>query len=145
MKFLKENASFPKGDLNFPNSQNMFYGYNNMNNNFNPNFQYNNNYMFQQQQFYPGGNFGGKYYFNNDYNYYQQKNYYQKNKQPQVDEASLLESLKYVSEKYPHLVKLNQSYNGLAQKIRSQPNPRFFVIKSFTEEDIHKVTAFLKF
>lgn len=65
-------------------------------------------------------------------------NYYQKQNQ-QVDENSLMESLKYVSEKYPHLIKLNQSYFGLTQKVRNQVNPRFFVIKSFTEEDIHKV------
>jgi hypothetical protein len=129
----------------------MYYNYNFQNNNNfnqNPNFG-GNSYMYpqQQQQYYNNyGNYGGG---KGQYNqlgggFYPQKNfggnYYPKmQQQPQVDEASLLESLKYVSEKYPQLIKLNQSYTGITEKVKAQLNPRFFVIKSFTEEDIHKV------
>ena len=57
----------------------------------------------------------------------------------ETDEQSIIQSLKYVSEKYPHLITLNQENAGIPNKVRTQSSPRFFVIKSFTEEDIHKV------
>ena len=140
----------------FNPNQSPYYNYNMpTNNNFNPNYNFpNNNYMFPPQQQYYNNPYGG---YGNKGNYgqypnqfggnYQQKfnnnnnNYYQKQQQQQnpVDEAALMESLKYVSEKYPQLIKLNQSSVGLCENIKSQSNPRFFVIKSFTEEDIHKV------
>ena len=123
-------------------NQNMYFNYN-YPNNFNPNFNFlNNNYMMPTQQYYNNYN---NYNNNSQYNQFNQfpqnksYNYYQKMQQNQVDENSLLESLKYVSEKYPHLIKLNQSYSGITQRVKNQMNPRFFVIKSFTEEDIHKV------
>jgi hypothetical protein len=59
--------------------------------------------------------------------------------QNEVDELSIIQSLKFVSEKYPHLITLNQINTGILNKVRNQVSPRFFVIKSFTEEDIHKV------
>ena len=96
----------------------------------------------QQQQYFPNQNCNNNQYTQyNQFNQYPMKNYgnYYQKQNHQVDENSLMESLKYVSEKYPHLIKLNQSYFGLTQKVRNQVNPRFFVIKSFTEEDIHKV------
>lgn len=109
--------------------------YYNINNNLNLGFPNNNNFI-PQQQFYPSNNFNQY----NQFNQYPNKNYNNYNpKQTQIDENSLLESLKYVTEKYPHLIKLNQSYFGLTQNVKCQVNPRFFVIKSFTEEDIHKV------
>ena len=85
-----------------------------------------------------------KFIFNkNQFNpYQQQKNYNFNQQQPQttpIDENTLIDSLKYVTEKYPNLVNINQSYYGLSQTVKNQFNPRFFVIKSFTEEDIHKV------
>ena len=85
-----------------------------------------------------------KFIFNkNQFNPNQHKNYnfnQQQNPQPSpVDENTLIDSLKYVTEKYPNLVNINQSYFGLTQTVKNQFNPRFFVIKSFTEEDIHKV------
>jgi hypothetical protein len=95
--------------------------------------------MYQPQQYY--NNFNNSYQYNQNQHFYQPKtfNYYPKNQQTQVDEKSLLESLKYVSERYPQLIQLNQSYFGITEKVKNQLNPRFFVIKSFTEEDIHKV------
>lgn len=64
--------------------------------------------------------------------------------QSETDELSIIQSLKYVSEKYPHLITLNQINTGILNKVGNQVSPRFFVIKSFTEEDIHKVTNTLK-
>lgn len=57
----------------------------------------------------------------------------------QVEEISIIQTLKYVSEKYPELISMNQSNTGIDSKVKVQSYPRFFVIKSFTEEDIHKV------
>ncbi len=48
-------------------------------------------------------------------------------------------SLKYVIDKYPHLNDINQFSLGITELVKIQKSPRFFVIKSFTEEDIHKV------
>jgi len=55
------------------------------------------------------------------------------------EEQCVLEYLKYVNEKYPHLVKINENNKQISKVCQSQGNPRFFIIKSFTEEDIHKV------
>jgi len=54
-----------------------------------------------------------------------------------------MESLQYVKENYNVLVGLNDMHRGLTQIVMNQAQPRFFVIKSFTEEDIHKVNIFL--
>jgi hypothetical protein len=121
----------------------MYYNYNFPPNNFNQNYNFpNNNYAYPSQQYY--NNFNQTFQYNQNQHFSQPKNYNyypktQQTQQTQVDENSLIESLKYVSEKYPHLIKLNQSYLGITEKVKNQLNPRFFVIKSFTEEDIHKV------
>ena len=49
--------------------------------------------------------------------------------------------MKYVSENYNHLINLNNISFGQTLRVKAQINPRFFVIKSFTEEDIHKVIS----
>ena len=59
--------------------------------------------------------------------------------QSQVEDLSIIQTFKYVSEKYPQLISLNQIHSGIFSKVRNQASARFFVIKSFTEEDIHKV------
>jgi hypothetical protein len=61
------------------------------------------------------------------------------------DDQSILQSLKYVAEKYPHLININQNSAGLSNQVQSQGFPRYFVIKSFTEEDIHKVINLNKY
>jgi len=97
--------------------------------------------------FNPGGDFNPyqqqqqPYYYPNMYkqpNFYSQpkNNFYQQ--QNQFDENSFQNSLKYVNEKYPDLMKINQSFTGITQRIQAQSQPKFYVIKSFTEEDIHK-------
>jgi hypothetical protein len=95
--------------------------------------QYNTNH---KQNQYPSDN--SNYYnrSNNQYNQFPKEPF---QPQPVVDELSIIQSLKYVSEKYPQLIKLNQQSSGLLNQARAQASPRFFVIKSFTEEDIHKV------
>lgn len=55
------------------------------------------------------------------------------------DEYNIIQSLKYVSDNYPNLVSLNNNNLGITEKVKAQISPRFYVIKSFTEEDIHKV------
>ena len=89
---------------------------------------------------------------------YKKGPYYYKNKQAQykdykktdykkayltkseiLDEKSLHQSLQYVIEKYPTMKDINQLNVGIARTVKTQKSPRFFVIKSFTEEDIHKV------
>jgi len=57
----------------------------------------------------------------------------------QEEQLKLIQSLEYVAEKYPRLVDLNKNNKGLSHSVKNQSSPRFFVIKSFTEEDIHKV------
>ena len=55
------------------------------------------------------------------------------------EEQVVLEYLRYVNEKYPNLVKVNELNKNISKITHTQAEPRFFVIKSFTEEDIHKV------
>jgi hypothetical protein len=87
-------------------------------------------------------------------NFQQQKggNYYQnKNKRPQfqpqqeqpMTEINLIASMKYVEDNYNNFTKININSLGITEKVKAQAYPRFFVIKSFTEEDIHKVSYFL--
>jgi hypothetical protein len=64
--------------------------------------------------------------------------YYDKN-DSQKQDYKLMQSLQYVKERYSQLIELNDNYRGITQIIKRQLQPRFFVIKSFTEEDIHKV------
>jgi hypothetical protein len=57
----------------------------------------------------------------------------------QEEQLKLIQSLEYVAVKNPELVHLNANNKGLSLSVKNQFLPRFFVIKSFTEEDIHKV------
>jgi hypothetical protein len=121
------------------------YNQNYLKNYQNPNMNYNfqqgiGNYYFNNQNFYGESAYAAKYKRNFDQaqaQYFQKKNY---NYQSQ----EIIQSLKYVSENYPHLIGLNNNSIGLSLKIQQDMNPRFYVIKSFTEEDIHKVKNLLK-
>jgi len=53
-------------------------------------------------------------------------------------EGNCIQDMKYIIDKYNHLIHLNAQNTGYTMKARNQANPMFFVIKSFTEEDIHK-------
>lgn len=46
----------------------------------------------------------------------------------------------YILMKYPHLIDLNKKNSDIAQKISD--NSKFFIIKSFSEEDVHKAIKY---
>lgn len=82
--------------------------------------------------------------FNNNrsnYNNFQNPMYQpQMKRQNQFEEQfAVQQSLKYVQDRYPNLIQINKNSIGTYQNVKNQICPKFFVIKSFTEEDIHKV------
>ena len=98
------------------------------------------------QKRYRGGNRGG---FNHqNYNYYNQNNnmqntqyiqQYQYQNQyfnPYIQQQMLYRMEMYISSMYKNLLDLNTRNASLSKKIDS--NSKFFVIKSFSEEDVHK-------
>ena len=91
------------------------------------------------------GNRGGKNYHNNNYqnkpryqqqygmNPYSQTPYYNN---PYFQQQILYRTEMYICSKYRHLIDINQKNSKLIESINS--NCKFFVIKSFSEEDVHK-------
>jgi len=91
------------------------------------------------------GNRGGKNYHNNNYqnkpryqqqygmNPYSQNPYYNN---PFLQQQILYRTEMYICSKYRHLIDINQKNSKLIESIN--PNCKFFVIKSFSEEDVHK-------
>jgi hypothetical protein len=148
----KGSESFNENQIRNKN----FYNNPSMNSNFNNNFsvnynnnnrnQYSNNMNFINKNVSHNGNINNRNQFQfNQYNNYSNQHSYKKmygNQQQnnQVDEISIMQSLQYVAEKYPHLVNLNTSNVGMTNQVKLQAYPKFYVIKSFTEEDIHKVS-----
>ena len=117
-----------------PQMMNYYFNQGNNNQQFNSQSQY--------QQGYNNKNFRNQYQnqqFQNRNNQIPNQSYQNKGNQPEVDETSMIQSLKYVTDKYPQLMNFNQINSGIRSKVKDQQSPRFFVIKSFTEEDIHKV------
>lgn len=145
--FRNNNNNNNLNNQNFNNS-NMYYKNNNYNNQNNHNNDGNKNLQFQENI-----NNRNQYQFNqnnnNPYNQIQnnqnhdkksfQNDQSQQNQKNQPDELSIAQSLKYVSEKYPQLININQNSSGMTNNAIAQDFPRYYVIKSFTEEDIHKV------
>ena len=97
------------------------------------------------QKKYRGNNKGGKNYYNNNYsnNYrypvqysmypqQQQSNYYN----PYFQQQILYRTEMYICSKYRNLIDINQKNAKLVESI--DQNCKFFVIKSFSEEDVHK-------
>ncbi len=72
------------------------------------------------------------------------KNFIPTNSSSEYEEDDLIKSLDYVKEKYGSLIELNEKNIGIVDKTKQQSNCRFYVIKSFTEEDIHKVIFLCK-
>ena len=144
INYNKKNDENNKNQMN-TNPQLMKYYYNNKTNNQDyPHNQFQQQYsknIRSQQQQYPTPKYNQ---YPNNINYIRNINQYQtypnKGVQNESADLSIIQSLKYVSEKYPQLIKLNQVNAGVLSKVKNQASPRFFVIKSFTEEDIHKVS-----
>ena len=98
---------------------------------------------------YRGGNRGGQNYQNSNYhksynsyspNYQQQYQYpYQNQTQffnPYMQQQMIYRTEMYISSMYKHLLNINIKNASLPKSIDS--NSKFFVIKSFSEEDVHK-------
>ena len=97
------------------------------------------------QKKYRGNNRGGKNFYNNNYqnkprypqqygmNPYSQNPYYNN---PYYQQQILYRTEMYICSKYRHLININQKNSKLIEQINS--NCKFFVIKSFSEEDVHK-------
>ena len=97
------------------------------------------------QKKYRGNNRGGKNYYNNNYQNkqrypqqygmqpYPQSQYYNN---PYYQQQVLYRTEMYICSKYRHLIDINQKNAKLIEQINS--NCKFFVIKSFSEEDVHK-------
>ena len=97
------------------------------------------------QKKYRGNNRGGKNFYNNNYqnkprypqqygmNPYSQNPYYNN---PYYQQQILYRTEMYICSKYRQLIDINQRNMKLIDSINS--NSKFFVIKSFSEEDVHK-------
>ena len=146
----QQNAPFQKTPYNYTGYSSNYKGYN-VNMNYMPqnvgNYYYNPQMGYQQ-------NFQTGNYQNNQkmYNYNAKPKFKKNNMQFQYGnysdpnhELNVMQSLKYVSEKYPNLININADNIGLTESVKQQQEPRFFVIKSFTEEDIHKVYKFFNY
>ena len=95
------------------------------------------------QKKYRGNKRGGNNYFNNNYNnrltpqyqaYHQQ--YQGQYYNPYFQQQMLYRTEMYICLKYKNLIDINQKNSKLGDIVNS--NCKFFVIKSFSEEDIHK-------
>jgi len=94
------------------------------------------------QKKYRGNNRGGKNYYNNNYSNnsrfpqqypnYPQQQYFN----PFFHQQILYRTEMYICSKYRNLIDINQRNAKLVETINQ--NCKFFVIKSFSEEDVHK-------
>ena len=97
------------------------------------------------QKKYRGNNRGGKNFYNNNYQNrqrypqaygfqpYAQNSYYNN---PYFQQQILYRTEMYICSKYRNLIDINQTNSKIIETINS--NCKFFVIKSFSEEDVHK-------
>ena len=98
------------------------------------------------QKKYRGNNRGGKNFYNNNYSnnnrYPPQYPMYPQQHQapfynnPYLQQQILYRTEMYICSKYRNLIDINQKNSKLAESISQ--NCKFFVIKSFSEEDVHK-------
>ena len=107
--------------------------------------QKNNNRGGRGQKRYRGGNRGGQNYHNMNYNnnnyhsqYPQQYQYPYQNQyyNPYMQQQMIYRAEMYISSMYKHLLDINTRNASLPKTLDS--NSKFFVIKSFSEEDVHK-------
>ena len=96
------------------------------------------------QKKYRGNNRGGKNFYNNNYQnnnrYPQQYAMYPHGQgpyyNPYYQQQILYRTEMYICSRYRHLIDINQKNSKLIDSINA--NSKFFVIKSFSEEDVHK-------
>ena len=63
-----------------------------------------------------------------------------KNVEPLYPNASEMRQLNdYLSKNYPYLLTINDVNSNILDEVKKENNPKFLVIRSLTEEDIHKV------
>ena len=107
--------------------------------------QKNNNRGGRGQKRYRGGNRGGQYYQNMNYGnnangyrpqYVQQFPYQNHYFNPYRQQQMIYRTEMYISSMYKHLLDINTRNASLPKTIDA--NSKFFVIKSFSEEDVHK-------
>ena len=100
-----------------------------------------------QKRFRRGGYRGNRGSYNYNKNYYnnQNMNYYnrypsqfqsQQNYNPFMQQQMLYRTEMYICSRYRNLIDINIKNSSLYEKIDS--NSKFFIIKSFSEEDVHK-------
>ena len=94
------------------------------------------------QRRYRGGFRGGQNYYHNP-NYgnrypsqFQQQNQYYNQYNPYIQQQMLYRTEMYICSRYRNLIDINTKNASIYEKIDS--NSKFFVIKSFSEEDVHK-------
>lgn len=131
------------------NNINLNHQGNNHNNGYYNN-NYHNNYHGGYNDNYKYGGYNKGYKNQNNYNNYynkkqnynrNQKNQHQNNRQQQTYDPYQAQLLLYRAElyicsRYQHLVDINTKNAGVADKLTE--SSRFFIIKSFSEEDVHK-------
>ena len=96
------------------------------------------------QKKYRGNTRGGKNYYNNNYQnnnrYPQQYSMYPHGQNayynPYFQQQILYRTEMYICSRYRHLIDINQKNSKLIESINA--SSKFFVIKSFSEEDVHK-------
>ena len=70
-------------------------------------------------------------------NKYNSKNYYNnKDIDPYTAQAMIYRAEMYILSKYPNLIDLNKNNEGLSKLVSDKS--QYFIIKSFSEEDVHK-------
>ena len=91
---------------------------------------------------YRGGFRGGPQYFPTNYNYNNQNIYQpypmynQQYYKQYMQKESLYRTEKYIYSNYKHLIDINEKNSNIMSEINT--DCKFFVIKSFSEEDVHK-------
>ena len=107
--------------------------------------QKNNNRGGRGQKRYRGGNRGGQNYQNMNYNNNNYRSQYPQQYQcpyqnqyynPYMQQQMIYRAEMYISSMYKHLLDINTRNASLPKTLDS--NSKFFVIKSFSEEDVHK-------
>ena len=94
------------------------------------------NYRGGYKKHYRGNNQQYRNYNKNVYNNYNHFTYLPQYYNPYFQQEMYYRTEMYIYSKYRHLIDINQKNQELSKKIDN--NSQFFIIKSFSEEDVHK-------